>query len=323
MDRGKTAIRSGAVSQPSVGEAFTKLDRTTTDHFQKLLESASQPRHASGNACVKLCFFLEQCRNSPSAILRKVAFSRRTCIDLFNFYVEWNEKNQHRSMRQVLELLASLITFNPDKTAASAIKIELLQRLISIITHQSAQPFVKPSFKVLECFLSKSTISVTELMEAYGASVTIESLAIAQSHPRDLCGAKLKDSFVSAVFEWMHLPYTSPAAGKLLVTLFQKRKTESMQNTSLAVENSTIPWQEWIRHGLARRPDSLENIKNYLFPPLFKLDRQGSLYFLQDLANQKSMESLSGSEMDAQTFLLLSALEVGKKFGLVDESSMN
>src|SRR5438045_9435172 len=92
------------------------LGRAATENFQKLLQEASQPRHATGNACVKLCYFIEQCSKSSSTNVRKVAFSYSTCLDLFSFYVESNEKNQHRSMRQVLELLAKLMAQNSDES---------------------------------------------------------------------------------------------------------------------------------------------------------------------------------------------------------------
>lgn len=226
-------------------------------------------------------------------------------------------------MRQVLEVLSSLITLNPDKTVSSKIKIEILGRLLSIITHQSSQPLVKPTFKVLECFLSNNTVSLTELMHAYEGGIFTKELAIVQSQPRSVCDSKLKDSFISAVFEWMSQPETAPAAGKLLVTLFQKLRVESMETTLPGDENYSILWQRWTHHGLARHPDSLENIKNYLFPPLFKLDRTGSIEFLRYLAKRGIIESFDNSELDAQAFLLLSAMEVGKKCGLVDESSKN
>jgi len=252
-----------------------------------------------------------------------MAFSHKTCLDLFNFYVEWNEKNQHRSMRQVLELLASLISLNPDKKASSAIKMEILKRVLSIITHQSAQPFVKLSFKVLECFLSKDTISVRDMTEVYGGNAFLESRMEFKRHLQTFHDPNLWHSFVYAVFEWMSLPDTSPSAGKLLVTLFQKLRVVSMENESSDGEAYTILWQRWIRLGLTRHPDSLDNIKNYLFPSLFKLDKMGSLKFLQNLALESHLEDLKSQESNAQAFLLLSAMEVGKKSGLVDESSKN
>jgi hypothetical protein len=224
-------------------------------------------------------------------------------------------------MRQVLELLASLITLNPDKTASSNTKMEILERVLSIITHQSAQPFVKPSFKVLECFLSKSTISVKELTDVYGSDAFLGSRMNFKSYVQRVDDPNLWHSFVYAVFEWMSLPDTSPAAGKLLVTLFLRLRIVSTENESNDGEAYIILWQRWIRHGLTRHPDSLENIKNYLFPPLFKIDKMGSLKFLQDLAQESHLEDLESQESDAHAFLLLSAMEVGKKSGLVGEAS--
>ncbi len=248
-----------------------------------------------------------------------MAFSRKTGLDLFNFYVEWNEKNQHRSMRQVLELLVSLITLNPENDVSSIVKMEILERILAIITHQSCQPLVKPAFKVLEFFLGKDAISVIDLTEVYGGSAFTEIRTYFQRHIQKADDPNLWHSFVYAVFEWMSLPDTSPAAGKLLVTLFQKLRAKSVENTSSDDEMYTILWQQWIRNGLMRQPGSLENIKNYLFPPLFKLDRIGSLKFLQDLSRESHVRDLESQELDAQAFLLLSAMEVGKKSGLVDE----
>jgi hypothetical protein len=250
-----------------------------------------------------------------------VAFSHEISLSLFKFYVERDEKNQHRSMRQVLELLISLIVLNPDNKASSDVKMAILEQVLSIITHQAAQPLVKPAFKVLECFLNKDAISVKELSEIYGGSKFAENRTYIQCNFQKVRDPDLWHLFVYAVFEWMSLPDTSPAAGKLLVTLFQKLRAVSADNKISGNETYTILWQNWIRNGLIRHPDSLENIKNYLFPPLFKLDKVGSLNFLQDLKREQHFEDLESKESDAQAFLFLSAMEVGKKSGLVDEPS--
>jgi hypothetical protein len=226
-------------------------------------------------------------------------------------------------MRQVLELLVSLITLNPDKKASSIVKTEILDRVLSIITHQSAQPLVKPAFKVLDYFLGKDAISVIELTEVYSGSAFTESGTHFQRRIQKVHDPDLWHSFVYAVFEWMLFPDTSPAAGKLLVTFFQKLRAISAKNPSSDDETYTTLWQRWIRTGLVRHPDSLESIKNYLLPPLFKLDKMGSVKFLQDLAEESHVNDLESQESDAQAFLLLSAMEVGTKSGLVDEPSKN
>jgi hypothetical protein len=251
--------------------------------------------------------------------VQNVAFSYSTCLHLFSFYVEWNEKNQHRSMRQVLDLLVKLISQNPKKSIGKEIKHEMLHRLVSNITHESAQAFVKPAFKVLECFLSKSTISVTELLATHADSTFFKSSS--GSHAQGTTHTTPRDSFVSAIFDWMSLPDTAPGAGKLLVTFFLVLRKHHLESALDDPDIHTTLWQRWILFGLAKHPECLENVKNYLFPPLFKIDRDGSLDFLRCLAQEADFQHLENQNLDAQTFLFLSAIEAGKKSGLVDESS--
>ncbi|RFU34981.1 hypothetical protein B7463_g1379, partial [Scytalidium lignicola] len=197
-------------------------------------------------------------------------------------------------MRQVLELTSSLISTNPDK---------------------AAQPWAKPSFKALECFLNKGTISTSELAASYQ-----EHIQSARSHtsPEQVTFERTWDSLISEVFDWIVLADVSPAAGKFLVSLFRGLRTATVEAGSDQNE-STVLWQKWIRQGLSKYPDAVENIKNYLLPPLFKLDRPGSLEFLKDLNSNYPLLGLGSQELDAQALLQLSALEIGKKAGLVEE----
>lgn len=246
--------------------------------------------------------------------LREVVFSQRTALDLFNFYLEWNEKNQHRSMRQVLELLGSLISSNPDQSISREIKLVMCERLVLIVSHQASQPLVKPAFKSLEYFLGKKIISADDLLYIHSdhQNGTI-------TRPELESKAAL-DQLISESFDWMNLPDVAPAAGKFLVTLFKElRNTAARPEPGL--EDHTILWQKWIRKSLSRNPDSLENVKNYLFPPLFKLDRVGSIAFLEDLNRQSPMTDLQSQELDAHFLLHLAAIEAGKKAGLVEELS--
>jgi hypothetical protein len=126
------------------------------------------------------------------------------------------------------------------------------------------------------------------------------------------------DCFFSEVFEWMTLADISPAAGKFLVTIFREMSNSFGGTPS---QNLTASWQRWIREGISKQPEALENVKNYLFPPLFKLDRPGSLVFLEELNTQSSVWNMKNHEFDAQALLQLAAIEVGKKSGLVEEPS--
>lgn len=262
----------------------------------------------STNACLSLCYFLEQCRKSQAPPLRSMAYSRETCQDLFTFYVEWNEGNHHRSMRQVLELMGSLVSKNPDEAVVASFKGEALNRLVSIIKHQSAQPLVKPAFRMLDYLLSKGVFTVSELLAAH-ACVSGNEIEVGSSAQWD--------AFVSDVFEWMSLPDTASAAGKLLVTLFAALGTKTGEATSHSAN-----WQRWVQLGLEKRPETLENVKNYLFLPLFKLDKPGSMEFLRSLPKHQPIDSVV-REIDSHASILLAAMEVGKKLGYVDDIGMS
>jgi hypothetical protein len=219
-------------------------------------------------------------------------------------------------MRQVVELLSSLIDKNLDQQSKTEVKSSILERSISIITHQAAQPLVKPAFKALECLLSKRTISTQELIDAYRHQNRGETSPVSTTDIANVNTAW--DCLFADVFEWMTLADISPATGKFLVTVFRELRTNP---DGVSSPSFTASWQRWIRESLRKEPEALENVKNYLFPPLFKLDRSGSLLFLEDLNTQNSVWDINNQEFDAHSLLQLAAIETGKKSGLVEEPS--
>lgn len=214
-------------------------------------------------------------------------------------------------MRQVLELVSSLIATNPSREVALAVKSSVLKTTMAIIFHASAQPLVKPAFKSLECFLSKRTITPAALMEAFVAQ---------NSHDKKSPIEPSWAAFFLEVFDWMTLPDTSPAAGKFCVTLFIA--IERSQEPSPAGDSTEgAAWQHWIHDGLSRYPNSLESVKNHILSPLFKLDRTGSLAFLNQLNTRNDGTDANKKETGSDPLLHLAAIEVGKKSGLVEEAS--
>lgn len=219
-------------------------------------------------------------------------------------------------MRQILELVSSLINQNSSKEISKAIKDSILQRNLAIIGHRGAQPLVKFAFKSLESLLAKGTISTQELIDGYRSEESKHSA------PKEVSTGDVGlfwDSLIQESFDWMDLPDVSPAAGKFLVTVFRQLRTTD--RSSVDGDDHAISWQRWIRKGLTKDPEALENVKTYLFPALFKLDRPGSLLFLDQLNNQKATSSDEVQEMDSHALLQLAAMEVGKKAGLLEDPS--
>lgn len=241
---------------------------------------------------------------SPSYNVRTSAVSEATCLALFDFYLNFCEKNQHRAMRQVLELLPVMLKIQPNDAIVVSIKTRIISELVAVLSHQGAQPLVKPAFKSLDLFLSKRMFSVESLLQTHAMSCHGNADPELQW-----------DNFIDAVFEWLLVPDVAPAAGKLLVTLFLIRKDFS------STSEHTQIWQTWVRSGISRFPDILESVKNYVFVPLFKLDRRGSLTFLRFCGNQNDFVKLKSCEMTGSVLAYLAAIEVGKKAGLVVEPS--
>lgn len=277
--------------------------------FTKLLQNAAQPRKSSSQACVKLCGFVQLCAKSSHDGIRRWAFTRDTSLRLFDFYIEWNEHDQHRSMRLVLDVLTTTFSRNADPEVGRAIKTTILDTLVSIITRRSTRPLVKSSLHCVVHFLSKQAVTLDDLATTYRR---------VDPEVRDLAPLALWASLVSVMFSWMDLHYVCPIAGKFIVNVF-------IGLTNMAADGShpeldgfgARTWQQWIQDGLRSDMRRLESVKTYVLTPLFSADRRSSLEFLK-IYNEQSLESkdaLSGN----WALLRLAILEVGKKAGLVDE----
>ncbi|KUI65581.1 tRNA (cytidine(32)-2'-O)-methyltransferase non-catalytic subunit TRM732 [Cytospora mali] len=289
------------------------LVRSAQELFEKLLNNASQPRSSTADACVKLCGFVQLCAKSKEESLRRWAFSEEIANDLLNFYIEWNEKDAHRSMRLVLDLLAMLMTQNPTTQVREAVKEDILSTLVSIIGRKSMRPLVKSCLSCLNHLLIKSVFTLEDVLRQYR---TVRSDL---SEKPDII---LWQEWVAEVFRWMNLHYVCPVAGKLLVIIFSglyksSRKSENTKSAEFDV--NTV--RKWVETAISANPELLETTKNYLVVPLFKYDRALSIAFLEELNNRRPEEYTNSAELDVPALLHLSALEIGKKASVVDDPS--
>ncbi|KAK7742126.1 hypothetical protein SLS53_004712 [Cytospora paraplurivora] len=281
--------------------------------FEKLLANASQPRSSTADACVKLCGFVQQSAKSKEESLRRWAFSEEVADHLLNFYLEWNEKDAHRSMRLVLDLISMLISQNPSTQVRETVKENILSTLVSVIARISMRPLVKSCLSCLNHLLLKSIFTLDDVLRKYG---TLRP---------DLAGKPdliLWQEWVAEVFSWMKLHYACPVAGKLLVLIFSGLYSPAgkpAKMTAGSAEFNVGIMRMWVETALAKNPDALESIKNYILAPLIKFDRALSIAFLEELNKSRPEEHASGDELDTAALLHLAALEIGKKASVVDE----
>lgn len=259
---------------------------------------------------MKLCGLVTLCAKSADEDLRQWAFAHDTSMALFNFYVEWNEGYQQRSMKLVLDVLVTTSTQNPDPEVGAITKAAVLDSLVTIVSRQSLRSFVKSSMHSLVYFFIKHVISVEDV------GTTYRKVKPSVSELPDL---QLWTSFVADVFSWMHLCEVSPIAGKLLVQIFHGLQEQASDSSQPAMRDFGVgTWLEWIQDGVVANPGILESIKNNVFAPLFKADRSSSLQLLEHFNRQKQGNG-TGGKLDSLALLQLGGLELGRKSGLLDE----
>ncbi|KAK2050667.1 hypothetical protein LZ31DRAFT_512065 [Colletotrichum somersetense] len=290
-------------------ESWTSIAQDVFDH---LLSLAAQPKGVSGNSCVKLCGFVEQSSKSDKPALRQWAFSREPSLRLFNFYIKWNETEQHRSMKLVLDLLPSLIRRNPDPAAAEAVKTTVLDTLISIIGPQSTKPLLKSSLKAMDHFASKSVFTVDDIAASYRRTQPSCSWA---------SEIGLWQDFFGQMLDWMTMHYVCPTAGKFIVTIFRALRQRSLKSPQAAAAEqfSVEAWLRWVQAAISKTPSLLEGIKTYVFLPLFRDERKDSVQILEQINNMWSASGSAVAELNTLAQLNLAVLEVGKKVGMVEE----
>ncbi|KAF4124146.1 hypothetical protein GMORB2_5862 [Geosmithia morbida] len=278
----------------------------------RLLGEAGQPKSSSGNACVRLCSFVERCSKAKSQSLRDWAFSRDVTEKLFTFYTEWNESDQHRSMKLVLDLIVKLMKKNSKPETAVETERELLKTLVSIVVGTSTKPVVKSAIKIIDHFLTKGVFNIDDLRVTY---ITCRPEAGSSNDEYEVWR-----KFFVELFQWMRIHFICPTAGRCIVLLYRTiRARDSAQYPELQVET----WNQWLLDFLSENPSLLESVKNYVLLPLFKADRSEALRYLHMASNQKVIGTTMDLEMDMTILLQLTALETGKRVGLVEEPALS
>lgn len=215
-------------------------------------------------------------------------------------------------MRLILDVLPTLIAENPNIAVAVSIKTQVLDTLISIIGRKSTKPLLKSALKSLDHFTVKSLYTIRDIGESY------RRVHSSESWESDL---DLWADILSQLFLSMGVWYVRTVSGKYIVTLYRalRRQPAGSVVGRNGEEFSTETWLQWLRDALVLSPSLLDSMKNYVFLPLFKDDRADSLRLLQHMKTIDVVSSDSEEEIDVKSLLTFSALEIGKKVGIVEE----
>jgi hypothetical protein len=283
--------------------------------FQKLLQEASRSRqyHGNGHACVKLCSFVQQCVKSSNEALRQWAFTETLSKKLFHFYLEWYEHDPHRALRLVLDVLVVSAASNPCPETGKAVKDHILKTLVSIVARKSAQQLTKSGLQCLEHLINKRVFDLNDIAVKYRE--VDPSVA-------DLPTLSLWGAFAFHLFSFMELTYACPLAGKCLIHVFRGLSTAALDETAPESVGFTLDvWRQWLQDALSQNPEILEDIKNYVLAPMFKTERDSSLRLLEMFNRSQPLTAIDRDMTDQGLLLQLATLELGKKYGMVEEPS--
>ncbi|KAI1268651.1 hypothetical protein F5Y18DRAFT_376294 [Xylariaceae sp. FL1019] len=281
------------------------LHKSLAEHiFGELLIIASKPKQLSGSACSKLCGFIESCSKSLSNVLKDFAFSEVTVRRLFDFFIEWNEQDAHRSMRLVLDYVVLAIKLNPDPAIGSSIRTNILNDTISVITLEASKPSTKSSMIALDHLIATKVVYLSEVLSHY-QTLTEDVL-------RHDAGW---DTFVSRVFAWMDSQNVWTAAGKLLATILTQPWYEDGSDT----KHNPDAWHDFISKALQTNLDLLEPIKVYLLMPLCRADPVATLAYIDMLTKTQKLTANDTHGWNLDAMLWVAMLEAGKKTGIVSD----
>ncbi|KAI1821781.1 hypothetical protein F4861DRAFT_517444 [Xylaria intraflava] len=272
--------------------------------FNELLANASQPKQSSGNACSKLCGFIENCAKSTSPVLSNFAFARDTSMRLFDYYIEWNEKDGHRSMRLVLDYIVNSILWNPETDISKSIRDGILNDAVSVITLEASRPSTKSCMIAIDHFLQKKVVYLSDVLHVY-QGLCKDTFDLGTSW----------ESFISRIFTWMALQHVWTVAGKLLVTIL----TLPLYRDDKDSRHHPDTWHKFILNGLKANFELLEPIKVYVFIPLFRTDPMSTLIYLNGLTSLQKLTTNDTQGWDMNAMLWVALLEAGKKTGVVGE----
>lgn len=246
--------------------------------------------------------------------MKQWAFTESLSKRLFHFYLEWYEHDPHRALRLVLDVLVVSAASNPCPETGKAVKDHILETLVSIVARKSTQQLTKSGLQSLDHFLNKRVVDLADIAQKYKD---------VEPSVADVPSLSLWKSFAFHLFSWMDLTYACPLAGKCLVHIFRGLNKEALEKTanSDSAGFGLEVWRQWLQDAVARNPGILEDIKNYVLAQIFKTERDASLKLLEMFNRSEPLTAIDHDLTDQGLLLQLATLELGKKYGMVEEPS--
>ena len=248
------------------------------------------------------------CSKSEAASLQRWASSEAVVTQLFESYIEWDESDQRRSAKALLDLVIQLLKDSQKQIGRETTTMVILRDLISVIRGTSTKPIIKAAIKACESFLAKGVMSVRSFGDIYLNSMP---------HGSALKEQEMWSKIFAELLQWTRVHTVCPIAGKFVVSLYRALRERRSEEFFLEVG----VFKQWLLELLSQDPTMLEPMRNYIFGPLFKGDRQEAMSFLHSL-DMSNLQTEGDQDLHLPQLFQLAAFEAGKRVGLVEEPGM-
>ncbi|KAJ9265996.1 hypothetical protein DTO212C5_6557 [Paecilomyces variotii] len=309
--------------------------------FQTSADASTSASHTT-TTCNAVSGFLDAALLSKNHETQEIALSKETWLSVFEVYVDRFEDAKPKPMKQVLNSLLKILAKYTDSGEVEALLSRAGEIILPSIITGEPRSRLKVSLLSLEIFVRKNAISPYQLMNMVSNFLStygdLWKPVFEQHHEtwisgsvmnREVSGEQYSITHVARIFTLALLiratsPEIASASGAVLASLLQKIKAAlpSSENIYLDPTNSLPIWVAPTKQIMLRNMDALDTMSNHVLTPLFTVDSSGFRTFIDQLPVQIL---LSGDMTEApldQFTLLFSALQIGKKVGLVHEDGV-
>lgn len=279
-----------------------------------------------------MCAILDIARQTHNPVIEAALSQTRAWPRLLNVFIERSDHSIPKSMRQVLTSLTNFLKaqFHAASTGHE-VSGRAIQDLLQIVFADRDHIKVKPALQALTEFLAKELASLSYILATFEDHY-MDGGRPENGHPQM---ERRLSEFLVGVFSWVCYNDIALAAGQLS-TQIMEQYTKCLAKDGLSQgENSPPVWSAPILSIIRRKPDSLSNFRNTVFPSLFKLSSRSVFNFLQSMDTFKHLELRTpidpkvsfleeedAGSSDAKTELLFCALQTGKELGIVKETGI-
>lgn len=271
------------------------------------------------SACNLLCTLVEKCSQSPIERFQRLIWSHGIWVQAFDVFLNQQHSLNIKPSRQLMASLVSVLIKCSDSINAKAAKITTLNRLVGILCSTTENVPIRPALQALAHFSTKKFASIDDLYAAY----CIANDAHSSSAELD---ARLR-SLLELTLHWAPFDDFASSVGLLasaILQSYQRQHTQAQEELVFHCGRSA-PWADVIVRILAANPASLDNLRHYVFPELFKHEPQDYVAFLERLQLHRIFgDNTQEDQATANPFppkqledVLFCAMSVGSRIDMV------